>query len=61
MIKPNRDGALKSEVFPGLWIDGPALLERDSKKLLAVLHQGLASREHAAFVKRLEKTRRKAN
>lgn len=47
------------QVFPGLWIDGKALLDRDTPRLAAAVQQGLASREHAAFVKRLQAARRK--
>lgn len=47
------DGILRSEVFPGLWLD-PAALERlDGQGLCAVLQQGLATPEHAAFAARL--------
>jgi Uma2 family endonuclease len=46
-------GIYRSETFPGLWLDPAALLQRDRKRLLAVLRQGLASPEHAAFVARL--------
>jgi Uma2 family endonuclease len=58
-IRPSRHGVSRSRVFPGLWIDGPALLARDPKKLVTVVQQGLASSEHARFVKRLERERRK--
>jgi hypothetical protein len=51
------DGILRSEVFPGLWLDPEALLNRNGKRLLAVLQQGLASPEHAAFVAKLAKQR----
>ena len=44
---------MRSEVFPGLWLDPRALLTQDWPRLLAVLGQGLASPEHAAFVARL--------
>jgi hypothetical protein len=54
-IRPDPQGILKSRVFPGLWIDGPALLQRSSKRLIEVVQQGLDSPEHAAFVKRLER------
>jgi Putative restriction endonuclease len=47
------DGILRSEVFPGLWLDPAALLRRDGKQVLAVLHQGIASPEHEAFVAKL--------
>jgi Uma2 family endonuclease len=53
-IRRNRQGIYKSKVFPGLWIDSRALLARDSARLIAVVQQGLASREHARFVKRLQ-------
>jgi len=49
----------KSKVFPGLWLDGHALLTRDSAKVLATLQQGLQSSEHAAFVKKLAKRKKK--
>jgi Uma2 family endonuclease len=60
-IKPDRQGIARSRVFPGLWIDVPALMSRDGKRLIVVLQQGLASRAHAAFVKRLETAHRKRN
>jgi Uma2 family endonuclease len=52
-MSPGADGILRSEVFPGLWLDPAALLRRDTKRLAEVLRQGLASPEHAAFVKKL--------
>jgi Uma2 family endonuclease len=58
-IRPNREGIAKSRVFPGLWIDVPALLARKVKQLIHVLQQGLASPQHAAFVKRLEAQRKR--
>jgi hypothetical protein len=56
-LSPATDGILRSEVFPGLWLDAAALLRRDRKRLLAVLRQGLASPQHAAFVAKLAKKR----
>ena len=47
------EGTLRSEVFPGFWLDPAALVSGDGARVLEVLHQGLASPEHAAFVKRL--------
>jgi Uma2 family endonuclease len=52
-LKPDRGGVWKSRVFPGLWVDGPALLAHDSARLLATAQQGLATPEHAAFARRL--------
>lgn len=47
------DGILRSEAFPGLWLDVEALLSGDGARLLAVLQEGIASPEHAAFVEHL--------
>jgi Uma2 family endonuclease len=47
-------GLLRSEVFPGLWLDPAAMLRGDMLGVLAVLQQGLASPDHAAFVQRLQ-------
>jgi Uma2 family endonuclease len=58
-IAPDRRGIYRSRVFPGLWIDSQALLARNLSRLMKVLQQGLASREHAAFVKKLQSARRK--
>ena len=53
LIDPGSDGILRSETFPGLWLDPAALFRHDRTRLLEVLHQGLKSPEHAAFVTRL--------
>jgi len=49
----SEDGILRSEVFPGLWLDEPALWAGDGPKMLAALHAGLATEEHSRFVERL--------
>jgi Uma2 family endonuclease len=59
LIRPDRRDISRSRVFPGLWIDVAALLRLDSPRLMEVLQQGLASRAHAAFVKRLQTAHRK--
>jgi Uma2 family endonuclease len=46
-------GLVRSEVFPGLWLDPAALVRGDLAGVLAVIQQGLASPEHVAFVARL--------
>ncbi len=47
------EGLLRSEVFPGLWLDPTALLRGDLTTVFAVVQRGLASPEHAAFAMRL--------
>src|SRR5207245_10909111 len=46
-------GVIRSQVFPGLWLDVAALLRFDLARVLQVLQQGLASPEHEAFAARL--------
>jgi Uma2 family endonuclease len=52
-LGPGPDGILRSEVFPGLWLDANALLRLENARVLEVIRQGLATPEHAAFVARL--------
>jgi Uma2 family endonuclease len=53
-MAPNAEGFLSSEVFPGLWLDADALVRGDMPRVLAVAQQGLDSREHAEFTRRLQ-------
>ena len=57
---PDADGVYRSRQFPGFWLDPEALLNQDGPRLLEVIHQGLASPEHAAFVEELAARRRAA-
>ena len=43
------DGVLSSDVFPGLRLKLASLLAGNMAEVMAVLEQGLASPEHAAF------------
>lgn len=52
-LEPGAHGLLRSEVFPGLWLDPAALIGGDLARVLDVVRQGTASPEHAAFVARL--------
>ena len=52
-IAPAGDGVIRSAVFPGLQLHLEALLAADLARVLAVLNEGLASRDHDAFVARL--------
>ena len=57
-LEPDASGIVRSEMFPGLWLNVPALLGGDMGRVLAVLDEGVRSAEHAAFVEALG--RRKA-
>jgi Uma2 family endonuclease len=49
-LEADAEGILRSEVFPGLWLDAAALIRGDLRRVLTVLQQGLASAEHTAFL-----------
>jgi len=51
MTLPEEDGVIRSQVFPGLWLDVVAML--DMPQVLSVLQSGINSAEHQAFVQRL--------
>lgn len=53
-VSPDADGIWRSQVFPGLWLNVRALLDRDGKSLLETLQCGIASAEHKSFVERLQ-------
>lgn len=53
-LTPDENGILRSQVFPGLWLQPSAFWAGDLATMLAVLQQGLASPEHAALVGRLQ-------
>lgn len=53
-LEADEAGVLRSEVFPGLWLQPAALLAGELAAVLDVLREGLASPEHAAFVERLQ-------
>lgn len=50
---PDADGVIRSDVFPGLWLDPVALVRLNGRRLLEVLRQGLATPEHTTFAARL--------
>lgn len=57
ILPPGADGLFRSQMFPGLWLNGAALLAGNSAQIMATLQQGLQSPEHAAFVAELQRRR----
>ena len=47
------DNVFRIRQFPGLWVDGQAVIHGDLAKAISTVHAGLASPEHAAFVAEL--------
>ena len=46
----DEQGIIRSQAFPGLWLDKASLLTGNMQQVMAVLQQGLASAEHQTFV-----------
>ena len=53
LMPPDADGLHRSRIFPGLWLDGTALLSGNLAQVLARLRDGLESPEHKQFVAEL--------
>lgn len=49
-LLPDNSGVIKSEIFPGLWLDVNALLAGDFPKLWAVVQAGINTTDHQTFV-----------
>lgn len=43
LLKPHKDGTLRSKVFPGLWLDTEAFWRADLATMFATLDRGLAT------------------
>jgi len=49
-MQADAQGVLRSNVFPGLWLDSQKFWNGDLAGVLAVLQQGIATPEHALFI-----------
>ncbi len=54
-VKPDEAGIIRSEVFPGLWLALPALIEGNLAQALKILQKGVAAPEHRIFKEELNK------
>ena len=52
-LLPDQEGIIRSQVFPGLWLDLPAMLQGEMQRVLATLQAGMSSAEHQAFIQQL--------
>lgn len=53
LLAADNQGVICSQVYPGLWLAEPALLQGDLAAVITCLQQGLQTPEHAAFKQRL--------
>ncbi len=56
-MAPSADGLCRSTFFPGLWLDTVALLNHDLARVLAVVQEGMNTKEHHEFVVSLEQAK----
>ena len=54
-----RNGIIKSQLFPGLWLDTNGMLGHDQQKVLATANRGMQSPEYIEFAKKLKSQGRK--
>jgi Uma2 family endonuclease len=52
-LLPGADGLIRSETFPGLWLDPTALLRGDLATVLKRLQEGPSTPDHSAFLAKL--------
>ena len=57
LLEPGDDGLLRSEAFPGLWLDAAALFGEDAGRFQSVAREGVGSAEHGSFVERLRQAK----
>jgi hypothetical protein len=53
LMAQNDKGIIRSKVFPGSWLDVPAMLQGDLAAVFAGVDAGTATEEHAEFKRRL--------
>jgi hypothetical protein len=58
-LPPDSNGVVRSIVFPGLWLDAPAMIRGDMTAVEDCLRAGLADPSHQAFVADLAAKRNK--
>lgn len=54
LLQPDSRGIVRSQVFPGLWLDVPSLRSGAMTEVLEVLQRGLKTSEHQEFKQSLD-------
>ncbi|MBE9143985.1 Uma2 family endonuclease [Planktothrix mougeotii] len=52
-LETDKNGVIKSQVFPGLWLEMRSLLEGNLAEVLKKLQEGIESLEHQDFIRQL--------
>lgn len=58
LVPADAEGIIRSSVFPGLWLNCSAMLQRKGLDVMKTLNAGLADAKHAEFLQRLESSRK---
>jgi Uma2 family endonuclease len=56
LLPMDEEGVIRSEVFPGLWLNARAMLEQRGADVYATLHSGMATEEYRHFKASLRTT-----
>lgn len=56
-VEADASGIFTSTIFPGLWLDAPALIGLNGRQVMATLQHGTETPEHVAFVQQLQARR----
>lgn len=49
-LVPDAEGIMRSQIFPGLWLDRKAMIVGDMQRVMAVLQEGVSGSDHQTFV-----------
>ncbi len=49
-LDPDGAGIIRSQVFPGLWLDQQAMIIGDMQQVMRILQEGIATEDHQKFV-----------
>ncbi|MFT3882668.1 MAG: Uma2 family endonuclease [Gemmatales bacterium] len=55
-LEADAEGVLRSQAFPGLWLNVPAMLRGDLLEVFATLQKGCATPEHRKYVEAIGRT-----
>jgi Uma2 family endonuclease len=56
-LQPDEKNIIKSEVFPGLWLELDSLLNYELAKVIKTVQQGVDTIEHQEFIKSIKKAK----
>jgi Uma2 family endonuclease len=56
-MEPDSKGIFRSRLFPGFWLDAPAIVAEEYARAISIMNEGIQSSERSAFVEFLRTAR----